>query len=74
MDTDRYDRKITMVSKSGFTGGREREEVIDFEELLKEFDSGSLVHAFLKDDDVQEMRVASSNLGFIHTFRKTTRK
>jgi hypothetical protein len=74
VDTDRYERSITVFTLSDYTDGVVVKSVIDFEELEKQFNSESLVHAFLNDDDVQEMQLTSSSLGFVKTFGKTMRK
>lgn len=63
MNLKLYQPKIRWESKSVF-GHFKRE--IPYNELIDK----PLVKAFLEDDEIQTMTIASSNIGFVKTYTK----
>ena len=69
-----YEDKIHDVGFSVFTGGEETEGYNTEEELRKIFSLNSIIGAFLDDDDIQQIKIVSTNLGFGRTYTKRFRK
>lgn len=58
---------VTVESKSVFGDSY---EILSFDEAIANFSKLPIVIAFLQDDEVQEMMIRSTNIGFVKTFRK----
>lgn len=63
---DMYEPLLRCENKSIFTGG----ESIVSEIASDDPDLPDVVKAFVADNDIQELRVVSTNYGFIKTFSK----
>ena len=74
MNTKIYEDKIHFRGFSVFTGGKETEGYTTEEELRQYFSQNSIIGSFLDDDDVQQINIVSSNLGFVRTYTKKIRK
>jgi hypothetical protein len=68
MNTEIYDPGIWCKTKSVLSG--EHAELIDHQNLP----DTAVLKAWLEDDDLQELRVVSTSIGFIKTFTKSYRK
>ena len=69
-----YEDQIHHKGFSAFSEGKETEGYDSEEELRKNFPPGTIIDAFLNDDDVQQIKVVSTNIGFARTYTKIFRK
>lgn len=74
MFEDIYERNIYHTGFSVFSGGKNIKGYICVDELRCKFSDGSIIRAFINDDDIQEIRVTSANIGFSRTYRKILKK
>lgn len=70
MNLDIYSPIVRSIRKSMISG--EDTEDIDYRESLSA--RPAVLQAFLEDDDLQEMTVVSTNIGFVRTYRKQYKK
>ena len=63
-----YDENITCVTRSVISGNHT--EKVNFQKLP----DIAVLNAFLDDDDLQQMTITSTNIGFTRTFTKNYRK
>jgi len=69
-----YEDKIHHIGFSAFSGGKETQGYFTEEELREDFSPDSIIGAFLDDDDIQQIKVASTNWGFVRTYTKRFRR
>jgi len=67
MNLDLYEREIYHEGYSVFTYGETVSGTVDYEELSQKF---PVLKAFLDDDDLQEIRIVSANIGFSRIYCK----
>lgn len=67
MDTGLYKPHIICETKSVFGN---RTEIINTQDAEYTYSDVPIVKDFLNDNDIQEMRIISTNIGFVKTFRK----
>lgn len=72
MDLKLYNPTIRVKNQSVLSG--EWEADVPLDEFERNFSVFPLVMSFLEDNDIQEMRVTSTNIGFNKTFTKYFRK
>ena len=67
MNLEVYSPKLRLKSTSTFTGTIERD--VEAGDAILPWHN-ALVQAFLADDDLQEMTIVSTNIGFVKTLTK----
>ena len=72
--SETYEDIIYNKGFSCFSHGETTEGYDTVEDLRKIFPSGSIIDAFLNDDDIQQITVSSTNIGFSRTYTKIFKK
>lgn len=62
-----YEKEVNVVSKSVLSGDTSRKEDISNHAI-------SILKAFWEDNEIQEITIVSSNIGFIKTYSKVYKK
>ena len=69
MDTEIYQEELRCTSKSFFG---ESDKMVKYTEIGAE--NIPILKAFLEDNDIQEIKLVSTNIGFIKSYTKVYRK